>query len=250
MTVVLQALARPLCNKAVGLDNIPAEALRALDSESLHLVRDIFERRLNADEGWNDRIVEWMELIGQFIPKQTGDLKLVDSWRVVLIGSAVQKWYLSILRVVAEPIIHRLPPFIMGFRKGFQTAMLVEPLRIALRLTSEWDDPIAVACADAEAAFESIEHSTLVAGWEFLGAHPLLVAGFYREMSHAEAQIVVCGETGGVANLSGGGRPGDVATPDHWNATGSSEEVSPVLGCEGVWILPRRAASACAHLGG
>ena len=131
----------------------------------------------------------------------------------------IQKWYLSILRVVAEPIIHRIPPFIMGFRKGCQTAMLVEPLRIALRLASEWDDPIAVACADAEAAFESIEHSTLVAGWEFLGAHPLLVAGFYREMSHAEAQIVVCGETGGVANLTGGGRPGDVATPDRWNVT-------------------------------
>ena len=47
-----------------------------------------------------------------------------------------------------------------------------------------------------------------------------IVAGFYREMAEASAQIVVCGQsTTGEDNakLVGGGRPGDVATPAHWN---------------------------------
>ena len=41
----------------------------------------------------------------------------------------------------------------MGFRKGYQTAMLVEPIRLALFLAREWQMPIVVACTDAEAAF-------------------------------------------------------------------------------------------------
>ena len=38
-------------------------------------------------------------------------------------------------------------------------------------------------------------------------------------MSHADAEVVICGETGGSAKLMGGGRPGDVSTPAHWNVT-------------------------------
>jgi hypothetical protein len=95
--------------------------------------------------------------------------------------------------------------------------MLVEPLRLALQMAHEWSEPIAIACADAEAAFESIQHSVLVAGWEYLGAHPLMVAAMYREMAAVHAEVVICGETGGTSKLTGGGRPGEVTTPAHWN---------------------------------
>eukprot|EP00973_Karenia_brevis_P043062 5962465-Karenia_brevis.AAC.1 len=108
----------------------------------------------------------------------------------------------------------------MGYRSGFQVSMLVEPIRMALLAAAEWQLPIAVACTDAEAAFESIGHDLLVQGWEYYGASPLLVAAFYREMAPASAQVVICGETidkHEAAQLLGGGRPGDVATPSHWN---------------------------------
>eukprot|EP00973_Karenia_brevis_P027869 3839731-Karenia_brevis.AAC.1 len=72
--------------------------------------------------------------------------------------------------------------------------MLVEPIRHALMLAREWSLPIAVGSTDVDAAFESLPHQTLLAGWESLGAPPQLVAGFYREMLGAEAQIVMCGE--------------------------------------------------------
>ena len=219
LTLLLQTQAVLLRNKAVSLEAVPTEALRALNYESLILIRDIFERRLNAETGWNEPVEDWVHLLAQFIPKQGGDLSRIDSWRAILVGSSVQKWYLTILLSLAEPVLEKLPSYIMGFRRGFQTAMLVEPLRIALRLANEWGDPIAIGGTDAEAAFESIQHSTLIAGWEYLGAHPLLTAGFYRELSHADAQVVICGEAGGSAKLRGGGRPGNVCTPAHWNVS-------------------------------
>eukprot|EP00973_Karenia_brevis_P009407 1271450-Karenia_brevis.AAC.1 len=82
-----------------------------------------------------------------------------------------------------------MPNFIMGYRPGYQTAMLAEPVRIALLLAREWSLPIAIACTDADAAFESIRHDILVQGWEYHGASPLLIAAFYREVAPAEAEV-------------------------------------------------------------
>jgi len=124
--------------------------------------------------------------------------------------------------LLAEEYMTKLPNYIMGFRKGFQTAMLVEPLRLALLKAREWRMPIAVGCSDADSAFESMSHECLVHGWLQTGAPIILVAALYREMDSAEAQVVICGETGDDgqdAQLVGGGRPGDVATPPHWNMT-------------------------------
>ncbi len=72
-----------------------------------------------------------------------------------------------------------MPSYSMGFRRNFQTAMLVEPLRCALLLAREWDLPLAVSSADAESAFESISHTALISGWECLGTPCLLIAAFY-----------------------------------------------------------------------
>ena len=88
--------------------------------------------------------------------------------------------------------------------------------------------PIAIGCGDADSAFESLPHTALVSGWQCLGAPSLLVAAFYREMAGASAQIVVCGQSTSAdnnASLVGGGRPGDVGTPAHWNVA-----VSLILG--------------------
>eukprot|EP00973_Karenia_brevis_P008712 1178178-Karenia_brevis.AAC.1 len=60
-------------------------------------------------------------------------------------GAALQKWYLAVLLMLAESYLDSLPLFLMGHRKGFQTAMFVEPVRIALLLAREWDMQIAVA---------------------------------------------------------------------------------------------------------
>lgn len=110
----------------------------------------------------------------------------------------------------------------MGFRKVFQTAMLVKPLRLAPLKAREWNVPMAIGCTDAEAAFESIPHRILVDGWLEAGTPVLLGAALNEGIGDAEAQVVLCGEAGEEgteAQLLGGGRPGDNATPSHWNMT-------------------------------
>ena len=122
----------------------------------------------------------------------------------------------------AAPYLERIPLYIMGYRRGFQTAMLVEPLRLALLQAREWRRPIAVGRTDAEAAFESMPHGELLDGWLELGTPAVLVAAFYQQMAAANAQVVICGEASGdedMATLIGGGRPGDVGTPSQWNVT-------------------------------
>ena len=221
MTTLLQALAAMACNKGVARDGVPADALKCLDWHSFLMVLNCFEKRLNAKEGYTGTVDDWQSLVAQFIPKGGGvALELSDSWRAVLVGSSLMKWYLSCLMLFAQLYLERMPPFIMGFRRGFQTAMLIEPLRVALLLAAEWDLPLAVGCCDVDSAFESMSHIAVVAGWQALGAPTLLIAAFYREMAGAEAEVVVCGlstENGSHAQLIGGGRPGDVATPAHWN---------------------------------
>jgi len=57
-------------------------------------------------------------------------------------------------------------------------------------------------------------------GWQQLGAPALLIAALYREMLEVKAEVVICGQSTTLdqaACLRGGGRPGDVATPTHWN---------------------------------
>ena len=73
-----------------------------------------------------------MELLAQFIPKSGGDLEFVEAWRAILVGSALQKWYVSYLLLWAELYLARLVSFTMRYRRGFQTAILLEPLRLAL----------------------------------------------------------------------------------------------------------------------
>jgi len=223
MTILLQALAAMARNKGVARDGIPVEALKCLDWQSYLVVLRCFEGRLNANKTHAGIVDDWLALVAQFIPKGGGvALDSSDSWRAVLMGSSLMKWYLSSLLLFAQPYLEKMPSFIMGFRQGFQTAMLVEPLRIALLLAHEWDMPLATACCDADSAFESMSHGTIVAGWQHLGAPTLLVAAFYREMTEANAEVVVCGlatDSDNHARLVGGGRPGDVATPAHWNVT-------------------------------
>lgn len=215
MTCLLQSLAALAKDKSVARDRIPAEALKALDWHSQVLVMEIFEKRLNADSGFSGVVSDWTQLLAQFIPKSGGNLDIIDFWRAVLISGAVQKWYLSCLLLGADSNLEQMPYYIMGFRKGFQTAMLVETLRMCLLQAKDWLMPLAMANTDADAAFESIRHDCLVAGWEWLGAPTLLVAAFYREMAPANVQVVICGESTqpeGSANLCG-----KVATPTHWN---------------------------------
>ena len=220
MTVLLQALAGMEMNKGVGKDGVPVEALKALDWHSKLRVLQCFIKRLNGEEGFDEIVVDWMNLVAQFIPKSNVSLTERSSWRAVLVGCSLQKWYLSSLLLIAQDYYNRIPSYVMGFRRGYQTAMLIEPLRIALLLAHEWHLPIAVAGADADSAFESLPHVSLIGCWELLGAPCLLIAALYREMAEAKAEIVICGQSsshGCEAHLRGGGRPGDVATPAHWN---------------------------------
>jgi len=192
--VLLQTQAAMRKGKAVASDDIPMEALQALDFDSCTLIQEAFWYRLNSVAGWSGHVADWLQLFAQFIPKACLDLSGSDSWRGVVPGSALQRWYLSCLLRIVEPYLDRLPIHLMGFRKGYQTAMLVEPLRRALQTAKEWGKPIAIACADACSAFESIDHDALVQGWQQLDVPPLAIVALYREMAPTEARVVICGE--------------------------------------------------------
>lgn len=178
MTLMLQALAGMACNKCVGKDGIPVEALKALDWHSKLLVLQCFGNRLNGKDGFCNPVQDWLTLIAQFIPKSSVPFVDSDSWRAVLIGASLQKWFLSTLLLYSTCFLDNIPSYIMGFRSGFQTAMLIKPLRVALLLAHEWQLLVAVAITDADSAFESLSHSVLIDSWHELGAPSLLVAVF------------------------------------------------------------------------
>ena len=165
MIILLHSLAAMARNKSVGKDGIPAEALKNLDFHSKLLVLQVFEKRLNCEDGYSEIVDDWSKLVAQFIPKAQAKLQQADAWRAILIGSTMQKWYLSSLLHFARDLLEPIPSYIMGFRRGYQTAMLVEPLRIAMMLAQEWRLPIAVATTDADSAFESLPHASLMAGY-------------------------------------------------------------------------------------
>eukprot|EP00973_Karenia_brevis_P025425 3507834-Karenia_brevis.AAC.1 len=144
----------------------------------------------------------------------------VSSWRQVVVGPALQKWYLYCVFEHVEPYDAALPNYIIGFRLGFQPLMMVDALRMVLLKAAEWGRPVFVAQSDVEAAFESLDHADILAGWHRLQVPTVLITAMYREVLGTSVQVVIAGQRANLDDMQDlfeGGRPGDVATPRHWN---------------------------------
>eukprot|EP00973_Karenia_brevis_P004416 604686-Karenia_brevis.AAC.1 len=151
--------------KGVGHDQVPAECLHTLDWQSLFLVRKAFESRMNSRE--RGSVEAWATQLGHMINKSgTLPLDTVDSWRQVTVGSALQKWYLYCVFEYVQPYMTELPNFILGFLPGFQPLMMIDALRMMSFMAAEWGMPMFVAQTDVEAAFESLDHEDVIAGWK------------------------------------------------------------------------------------
>eukprot|EP00973_Karenia_brevis_P023763 3276364-Karenia_brevis.AAC.1 len=123
---------------------------------------------------------------------------------------------------MVQPYLASLPCYIMGFRLGFQVLMMVDALRLLLYKAAEWRRPLLVAQTDVEAAFESLDHAHVVSGWRKLEVPTVFITALYREMLGTSVQVVIGGHRANsdeMEDLIEGGRPGDVATPRHWNVT-------------------------------
>ena len=113
------------------------------------------------------------------------------------------------------------PNFIMGFRPGFQLLMMIDTFRMTLYKSAEWGRPICVGQTDVEAGLESMDHADVIQGWRQMDVTVVLIAAMYREMLGTSVDVVIGGhrcEPDEVLDMIEGGRPGDVATPRHWNS--------------------------------
>ena len=66
-------------------------------------------------------------------------LESITSWRQIIVGPALQKWYLHCIFELVEPYMNYWPSYIMGFRPGFQPLMMIDALRMALYKTLNGD---------------------------------------------------------------------------------------------------------------
>jgi len=92
--VLLGSRQKMSLNKQCGSDQIVSEMFGYFDLDLLEIIRNAFEKRLNADRGHTDLVPEWDAIVVQLIPK-TLAAHFLTLWRPISLVSAFAKWYLS-----------------------------------------------------------------------------------------------------------------------------------------------------------
>eukprot|EP00973_Karenia_brevis_P080088 11111677-Karenia_brevis.AAC.1 len=89
-----------------------------------------------------DTVEAWTQHLGHMLCKSgMVSLEHISTWRQVIVGAALQKWYLYCIFEYVEPYTTKLPNYIMGFRAGYQPLMMIDAIRMVLFKAAEWGRP-------------------------------------------------------------------------------------------------------------
>ena len=147
--------------KASGVDNIPPEAMKALDAMSIDKLHQLLNRI------WEEEQIpqDWSKGILVKLPKK-GDKSVCGNWRGITLLSIPSK-------VLCHIILHRIKKEVdtilrdeqAGFRQERSCADQIATLRIIIEQTIEWQSSLYLTFIDFEKAFDSIDHKAL---WNIL----------------------------------------------------------------------------------
>ncbi|KAL0165193.1 hypothetical protein M9458_040946 [Cirrhinus mrigala] len=147
--------------KAVGPDDIPAEAIKADIGTAVNMLHSLFSKI------WEEERVlpEWKEGILIKLPKK-GDLSSCNNYRGIMMLSVPGKVLNRVLSErMKEAVDAKLRDQQAGFRRYRSCIDQIASLRIIVEQSLEWNSPLYINFIDYEKAFDSVDRQTL---WKLL----------------------------------------------------------------------------------
>ena len=147
--------------KAGGIDNIPPEAIKAMDKICIDKLPQLLNKI------WNDEHIpdDWREGILIKVPKK-GDKSICSNWRGIILLSIPSKVLRHIiLQRLKKEVDKLLRDEQAGFRQERSCIDQIATLRIIIEQTIEWQTSLYLTFVDFERAFDSIDHQVL---WNIL----------------------------------------------------------------------------------
>ncbi|XP_070493805.1 uncharacterized protein [Chironomus tepperi] len=168
---IIEAVKRLKSGKAAGMDEIPAEVLKADANVTANFLKPLF------DEIWSLEKYpeEWKEGLIVKLPKK-GDLSSCSNWRGITLLSVISKVFMSvILQRLMDPIETRLRKEQAGFRPYRSCIDQISTLRIIVEQSIEWQSALYLVFIDYEKAFDSIDRECIWTELRNLGVPEKLI---------------------------------------------------------------------------
>jgi hypothetical protein len=199
--------------KAPGRDGITNEVMAFFNWETLCRLRELFEKRLNNEEG-GEPGPGWLDIDIQCLPKKKKPMNLGE-WRPISLLSTIQKLYNAVVAKMYDGWIE-LPSWMAGFMEGRQTVELSFAVQQAFEKSTVPGQGCWVAKLDVRKAFDNMDHPEFASLCYRFGINPGLILSTLKEWEGARAIINVAGFESVVTMLAGG-RQGGRDTPKLWN---------------------------------
>ena len=143
--------------KAAWPDDIPAEALHAVETSTTmlyQLIKEIWEDEENIPADWKGGLIA-------IIPKK-GDLRDCNNYRgIMLLSTPGKVLNRIILERLRKGVDDELRENQAGFRNGRSCSDQIATLRIIIEQSIEWNTPVYVNFIDFEKAFDSVDRKRL-----------------------------------------------------------------------------------------
>jgi hypothetical protein len=202
-------------SSAPGTDGITWKMIAALPESMLALLRDIFQKRINNEAGFEAPVAAWAKVFVRLIPKVNGAVDLA-SWRPIAVTQVLQKLFLATCsRLLAD---HSRPVSAgqLGFQAGRQTMEVSEAIRVSFQKAKEWGLDMTVLKLDVHRAFDSMSHELIAGALNDAQCPPRLVHSFLRELYDTTLDLHFSDFVWGPISYSRGGRQGGAETPELW----------------------------------
>ena len=195
--------------KAVGPDEIPAEAIKADMKTAVDMLHILFTRI------WEEEKIpeEWKEGILIKLPKK-GDLTNCNNYRGIMLlsvpGKVLNRILLDRMSAAVDPILRDQQA---GFRSNRSCTDQIGTLRIIVEQSIEWNSPLYINFIDYEKAFDSVDRDTL---WKLLRHYGIpekiitLIQKTYQGMS---CKVLHAGQMSNSFEVKTGVRQGCLLSP-------------------------------------
>ena len=195
--------------KAAGIDNIPPEAIKAMDNIGIdtfhHLLKKIWEEE-TIPEDWNKGLLVKL-------PKK-GDKSICGNWRGITLLSIPSKILCHIiLQRMKKEVDKVLRDEQAGFRQERSCTDQIATLRIIIEQTIEWQTPLHLTFIDFEKAFDSIDHHVLWSILRYYGIPEKVIALIQQLYNGFTCQVIHGGSLTDPFPVSTGVRQGCLLSP-------------------------------------
>jgi Reverse transcriptase (RNA-dependent DNA polymerase)/Domain of unknown function (DUF6451) len=206
---IIKALKELKNRKAAGIDEIPAEILKADVDTTAEALLPLFR-----DVWINESLPEdWLQGIIIKIPKK-GDLSECKNWRGINLLSIVSKVFTKIilnrLLKVVEPLIRKQQS---GFRPEKSCVDLINTLRIIIEQSVEWRSPLYLLFVDYQVAFDSLDRDCIWIALKNRGVPDKIIRVIQKLYSGFRCRVLHDGKYSEPFSTASGVRQGCMLSP-------------------------------------